>query len=287
MEYILEVENLTKNYKNSDFKLQNVELKLPYGSIIGLVGENGAGKTTLINTILNLRKKDEGSIKLFGEELLESNVEIKNKIGVVFDMKCFSDYSNAKHISKIYKSIYENWDEEFFYNNLKRFNIPNDRKIKDFSKGMVMSLSIITAMSYKPQLLILDEATSGLDPVHRDEMLTMFQEFVEDENKSILFSSHITSDLEKIADYVTFIKSGKVILSGIKDELVYEYGIVKCGKDYFENIDKNNIIKYLRKDFEYQVLIKDRECLPSNIHDFIVENPTLEEIIFIMSKGEN
>jgi ABC-type multidrug transport system, ATPase component len=255
VEYILEVKNIQKRYPKSDFQLKDVSLKLPYGSILGLIGENGSGKTTTLSIILNLRKRDSGTVTLFGKEMLDHDLELKEKIGVVFDMNCFPTHLTAKEISKIYAGVYSKWDEYYFFQTLERFNIPPKRKLKEYSKGMLMTLAILIAMSYHPQLLILDEATSGLDPVCREEMLELFLEFIGDEKKSIIFSSHITTDVEKIADYVTFIHQGSTITNEKKDNLIYEYGIVRCGKEQFKTLDKKYIVKYLKRDYEYSVLV--------------------------------
>jgi len=286
MDYILEVENLHKTYKKENFQLKDVSFKLPYGSIMGFIGENGSGKTTTLSIILNLKNKDKGVVKLFGREMTDKDIDIKEKIGVVFDMNCLPKSANATEIAKVYENIYSRWDNEFFFKTLERFKIEKNKKIKDYSKGMLMTLSIITALSYHPQLLILDEATSGLDPVRREEMLELFMEFVQDEKNSILFSSHITTDIEKIADYVTFIHDGQTTITAEKDSFIYKYGIVRCGKDIFESLDKKYIVKYLKKDYEHLVLISDRNAYQIQSEKLIVENPTLEEIIYLLSKGE-
>ena len=205
MEYSLKVENLCKAYKNTDFKLDNVTFSIPKGSIMGFVGKNGAGKSTTINSILNIIKKDSGVVKFFGCDMTNDTTSIREDIGVVFDAANFHEELTAKKLEKVLRDIYINWDKELFFSYLEKFKIPSNKKIKTFSRGMTMKLSISIALSHKARLLILDEATAGLDPVVREEILDLFLDFVEDENNSILISSHISSDLEKIADYITVI----------------------------------------------------------------------------------
>lgn len=193
---------------------------------MGLIGENGAGKSTTINAILNLISKDGGEIKLFGKVMSDNNKDIKEDIGIVYDYMNFYETLTLKQISKIMEKAYKRWDNELYLNYLKKFKLPIDKEIKAFSKGMKMKASIAIALSHHPKLLILDEATSGLDPIVRDEILDIFLDFVQDEKHSILISSHITSDLEKIADYITFIRNGEVIFSKDKDDLIYNYAII-------------------------------------------------------------
>ena len=225
MENILEVKNLNKRYK--EFELKNINLSLPHGMIMGLIGENGAGKTTTIKSILNLIRIDSGEIKIFGLDLGKDEKEIKENVGVVLDDSFLSEYLTGKDINKIMKKIYKNWDEELFFKYLKEFNLPIDKISKEFSSGMKMKLKIAVALSHKPKLLILDEPTSGLDPVARNEILDIFQDFIENGENSILVSSHITSDLEHVADYITFINNGEIVMCKDKDELLEKYGIVK------------------------------------------------------------
>ena len=200
MENVLEVKNLDKKYEK--FELKNVSFELPKGMILGLIGENGAGKTTTIKSILNIIKKNSGNIKIFGIDIDENEKKIKQDIGVVLDDSFLSEYLTPKDINKIMKNFYINWDEELYFNYIEKFNLPKDKISKDFSNGMKMKLKIATAISHKPKLLILDEPTAGLDPVARNDILDIFQEFIEDGEHSILVSSHITSDLEHIADFM-------------------------------------------------------------------------------------
>lgn len=234
MNAILQVENLTKQY--ADFKLDHVSFSVPKGTIMGLIGENGAGKSTTINAILDLIHKDDGTVTFWGQEL-SSTKQIKEDVGVVFDGINFYETLTPAKVGKIAGAAYKQWDGHLFQDYLKRFQLPADKEIKSLSKGMKMKLCIAVALSHNPKLLILDEATSGLDPVMRDDILDVFLEFVQDENHSILMSSHITTDLEKVADYITFIHQGKVLFCKTKDELRYNYGIIPhSGRDLLWNI---------------------------------------------------
>lgn len=284
MSYSLEVENLTKSYANSDFCL-DVSFKIPNGSIVGFVGENGAGKTTTLSTILNTLNKDSGVIKLFEKEMNNNDRNVREDIGVVFDAINFSEYLTPRKLSKVMNGIYKQWNQDMFIKTINSWNIPLNKRIKEFSKGMTMKLAIATALSHNPRLLILDEATSGLDPIVRDEILNIFLGFVEDENNSILISSHITSDLEKIADYITFIHKGKTILTEKKDTLIYEYGVARCKKDQFNKIDSCDILAYRKKDYQIDVLVKDKRTFNKKYKEIIVDNTSIEEIMLLLVKG--
>lgn len=285
MNYSLEVENLTKSYTNSNFCL-DVSFKIPKGSIVGFVGENGAGKTTTISTILNTINKDSGVIKLFGKEMNNNDRNVREDIGVVFDAINFSEYLTPIRLSKVMNGIYKQWNQDIFMKTINSWNIPLNKRIKEFSRGMTMKLAIATALSHNPKLLILDEATSGLDPIVRDEILNIFLGFVEDENNSILISSHITSDLEKIADYITFIHKGKTILTEKKDTLIYEYGIARCKREQFNKIDSCDILDYRKKDYQIDVLVKDKRTFNQKYKEIIMDNTSIEEIMLLLVKGE-
>lgn len=218
MENILEVKNLCKNYDK--FSLKNISLNLPKGTIMGLVGENGAGKSTTIKAILNLLHTSDGIIKIFGLDCKEHEMEIKEDIGIVLDEGFVSEYLNPKDINTIMKDMYKNWDEELYFKYLADFKLPEDKISKEYSSGMKMKLKIAVALAHHPKLLILDEPTSGLDPVARNDILDIFQDFIQDEEHGIFVSSHITSDLESIADYITFINNGEIVLSKTRDELL-------------------------------------------------------------------
>lgn len=283
MENILEIKNLTKEYAN--FKLDNVSFSLPKGAIMGLIGENGAGKSTTINAILDLINKDGGEVTFWGEKL-SSSKQLKEDIGVVFDNINFHQTLTPDKICKISRAAYKQWDEKLYRDYLKRFGIPDDKEIKTMSKGTKMKLGIAVALSHKPKLLILDEATSGLDPVMRDDILDVFLDFVQDEEHSILISSHITTDLEKVADYITFIHQGKVLFSKTKDELRYKYGIIRCGSDTFGQIDKSEILAYRKNDYQWDVLVGDKEKAKREYKNAVVDDATIDDIMLLYVKGE-
>ncbi len=285
MENILSVKDLTKKYEG--FTLNEVSFQLPKGCIMGLVGENGAGKTTIIKLILNLIKKNGGNIKVFELDNIENDPKLKNRIGVVLDESNFHDNLRPNDISTIMKNIYNNWNKELFLKYLDRFKLPKDKRVKDYSKGMKMKLSISVALSHDPQLLILDEPTSGLDPIVRSEILDIFLEFIQDEEKAILFSTHITSDLDKIADYITFIHNGSIIFSESKEELVDNYGIIKCGANDFNRVEKRDIIGFRKNQFGYEVLVTNKEKNKFKYKDLIMDNANLEDIMLFYIRGEH
>lgn len=286
MEYSLKVENLCKAYRNTDFKLDNVTFSIPKGSIMGLVGKNGAGKSTIINSVLNIIKKDSGIVKFFGCDLTNDTSSIREDIGVVFDTAHFHEELTAKKLEKVLGEIYINWNKELFFSYLEKFKIPSDKKIKTFSRGMGMKLSISIALSHQAKLLILDEATAGLDPVVREEILDLFLDFVEDENNAILISSHVSSDLEKIADYITIIDDGKVILTESKDTLIYHYGIARMNQKDFNKLQKCEYIACRQRGLQIDVLISDKMSFSKKYPNVIVDKTSIDEILPLIIKGE-
>ena len=284
MEYAIEVRNLTKEYEN--FKLENVSFNVGKGTIMGFIGENGAGKSTTIKEILNLIKKDNGLITVLGKEINRNEKGIKNELGIVLNDGNFNEKLNVKAINKIMKNIYKRWDDDVFYKYIEKFNIDTSKKIEEFSKGMKMKLSIAIALSHKAKILILDEATSGLDPVARDEVLDILMEFIQNEENSILMFSHITSDLEKIADYITFIHNGKIIFSENKDKLIYDMGVVKCTEKQFKTIEVQDSMFYKKGIFNYEVLIDNRDEFSKKYPSLVINNSNLEEIMLFYIKGD-
>ena len=284
MENILEVKNLSKKYDG--FELKNVNIELPKGMIMGFIGENGAGKTTTIKAILNIINSDSGEIKIFGLDNKENERKIKEDIGVVLDDSFLSEYLNPSDINKIMKNIYKNWDEKLYFKYIEDFKLPKEKISKEYSSGMKMKLKIAVALAHHPKLLILDEPTSGLDPVARNEILDIFQEFIQDENKGIFVSSHITSDLEHIADYITFINNGEIIFTKTRDDLLENYGIVKCSEEQFKKINKKDYIKYKKNRYEYDVLIENKYEFKKNYENSVIDKPTIEDIMLIYIKGE-
>lgn len=285
MDSILEVKNIEKTYPNNGFKLNKINFNVPKGSIVGIIGENGSGKTTTLNLILGLKSKDGGTAKIFGREFDIDDIGTKEKIGVAFDEIYLPSNLNAKEVSKIYKSIYRGWDENYYFSKLSDFGIDKEKKIGDYSKGMQKMVSIVIAMSHSPELLILDEPTSSLDPVKRSEVLEKFQEYIENGERSIVFSSHITTDIEHICDHVVFINKGNLIFASPTIELLYENCIIRCTSESFNKLNKSSMIAYLQKNNQVVVLLKSRDDLDKSTEDIIIENPTLEEIMNIYSKG--
>lgn len=281
MENNIFVQDLCKQFDG--FLLDHVSFQVPNGRIVGFIGENGAGKSTTINLILDELERDHGQIQIFGMENTVSSV--KEQIGVVFDECNFHDVLNTSDIEKILSGVYQSWDSSLYRQYLQKFKIPEKKQIGSFSKGMKMKLSIICAMAHRPKLLILDEATTGLDPVVRDEMLDMFLEFIQDEECSIFFSSHITSDIQKIADYVIFIHEGKIVFEEQKDDLVYHYGIVKCGKEKFASISPDDYMMHRNTNVSMECLVRDKEAVRRKYKDLVVDNATLEDIMLFYIKG--
>lgn len=281
MNNALSISGLIKTY--ADFTLDGVSFDVPVGSIVGLIGENGAGKSTTINAVLGLIQKEAGHVSLLGKDTLDN--ETKEQIGVVFDGSNYPEILSPRKIDRIMKNVYDSWDESSYFRLLEQFSLPPDKPIKQFSKGMKMKLAITAALSHHSKLLILDEATSGLDPVIRDDILDMLLDFVQEEDHSILVSSHITGDLEKIADYIVFIHEGKVVFSKPKDELMEQYGLIKCGAAQFDALDPSDIIAYRKMDYEWQVLVSDRDAMQKKYPKALIVPTTIDEIMLLYVKG--
>lgn len=284
MEPALQINGLTKEYPG--FKLDHVSFTLPCGTIMGLIGENGAGKSTTINAVLDLIRKDDGNILFWGKELSHNPRQLKEDIGVVFDGINFYETLTPVKVGKISAAAYRQWDLAAYKGFLDQFQLPADKEIKTFSKGMKMKLSIAAALSHHPKLLILDEATSGLDPVMRDDILDVFLDFIQDETHSILMSSHITTDLEKVADYITFIHQGKIVFSKPKDELIYNYGILRCGAEDFHRLDPADILAWRKNDYQWDVLVEDKNKAMSRYRSIVIDNPSIDDILLLYVKGE-
>lgn len=286
MNSTLILKNVNKKYEKSNFAIKDISFSIPEGSIVGFIGENGAGKSTTMNCILNVIRRDSGTIEIFGREMTDEDIDIRENIGVVYDSNNFPEYLTAKQLADILGRIYSKWDDFCFEQFLRRFGLPESQKIKSYSRGMSMKLAIAVALSHDSKLLILDEATSGLDPIMRDEILDVLLEFVKQENHSILLSSHITSDLEKIADYIVFIHNGEIILNKTKDELIYEYGVIRCSENDFHNILSEDILSSMKKDYQIDVLIKNRKLIEKKYKNLIVDSVSLDEIMLLLVKGE-
>lgn len=282
---VLNVSHLTKHYK--DFSLEDVSFSLPSGVILGMIGENGAGKTTTIKAILDLIPVDKGSIQIFGMDYNKEIKAIHEQIGVVMDGVGQNPFLYCRDVDTMLKKIYKNWSSEKFFDYLKRFGLPEDKRIKDLSKGMNVKLNFAAALSSCPRLLILDEATSGLDPVMRDEILDVLQEFVMDENNSVLMSTHITSDLDKIADYIMFIHKGRIRFVKSKEELDNGYGILHCKKAFFDALDPSDYDAYMKEPFSYKVLLNHKYETMGHFKDLDVEKASVEDIMLFYIKGEH
>ena len=284
MEATIKVKNLNKKYEG--FELKNISFEIPEGSIVGLIGENGAGKTTTIKSILNIIKSD-GEIQVFGKDIKQNEKEIKSKLGVVLDDSFLSEYLTPKKINSIMKDFYNTWDKKLFEKYIKIFKLPENKMIKDFSSGMKMKLKIATAISHKPQILILDEPTSGLDPIVRNEILDIFRQFIaEDETRSILVSTHITTDLEHISDYIMFIKNGEITLNLPTSEILENYGIVKCDEKDFSKISKEDYDYYRKEKYQYEVLVKNKKMIKSKYGISTIDKASIEDIMLFYIKGE-
>lgn len=274
---VIELKNVVKDY--GDFKLDHISFAVPEGSVCGFIGQNGAGKTTTINLILDIINRDEGEISLFGKPVDKDHAYVREDVGVVFDEMGFHEFMTAKDINIMMKNIYKNWDEVAFFDYLKKFSLPSKKKCGAFSRGMRMKLQISVAMSHKAKLLIMDEPTSGLDPIVRNEMIGIFRDFVVEEDHTILLSSHITGDLEKIADEVVFIDGGKIVLSGNKDEILEKHGILKCKKEEASKVSEALIVGVEKEAYSTSILVNDRQAAAKLYPDMVIEEAALEDIM--------
>lgn len=291
----IEVRNLTKKY--DDFEIDNMCFDIPEGSIVGFIGENGAGKSTTMKAILGLVPTEAGEIRVLDHPVGKDSVDEnwREQISVVFDECNFPNELKVKNINIFMKNIYRTWNENLFKEYLQKFELPVNKKVRELSKGMKMKLSIATALSHDSRLLILDEATSGLDPVVRNDILDIFREYVEDERRTVFLSSHITSDIEKVADYIMLIHKGKVLLMESKDKLLYEYGMVKCTKEQADKIPTGIIVGREDSSFGTSVLVRDRQSLKENgfadryardIQQPVIDRVGIEDILLYIVKHQ-
>ena len=283
----IKVSNLSKRYKKSSRpSLDNVSLDLPQGCVLGLVGENGAGKTTLIKAITGSVKFDSGSIEVLGHDIdaasqNKTDDRFRQDIGTVLAEDSFPEIMTAGMIGNVMKSIYINWDSACYNRYLEKFGLDSKKKYKEYSRGMKMKLSIAVAMSHNAKLLLLDEATSGLDPVVRDQLLDEFNEFTRDENNSILISSHITSDLEKICDYIAFIHEGRIVMCDTKDAILDKYGILHCTDDVLAELADGEVAGSKSSDYGAEALVV-RSKVPDT---FDISPVSLDDIIVYIARG--
>jgi len=281
----LVIDKLCKNY--TGFQLQDVSFSVPEGSIMGFIGENGAGKSTTIKAMLHLIRRDGGQVQMMGLDSIRDELEIKKQIGVVFDEANFHPTLTPAAIDKIMGKIFSNWDGALYAQYLRRFELPGQKIVKEYSKGMKTKLAIAAALAHHPRLLILDEATSGLDPVVRDEVLDIFYEFVRDGRNAILMSSHITTDLDKVADYVTFIHQGRVVLTEKKERLLSGAGIARCRQEEWSALDRRYVARYRKEPGgAMELLLFDREAFRRQYPQMEVKDANIEEIMLCHIKGE-
>lgn len=277
MKNVIELKNVSKDY--GDFKLDNISFEVPEGCVCGFIGQNGAGKTTTIQLILDTIARDSGEITLFGKSIDGDSASLREDIGLVFDEMGFHEFLTAKQINTIMKNVYKNWDEAMYFDYLKRFSLPSKKACGSFSRGMRMKLQIATALSHGAKLLIMDEPTSGLDPIVRNEMLQIFREYVVKEDHTILLSSHITGDLEKLADEVVFIDGGRIVIKGNKDAILEKHGIIKCKKEELAGIDKELIVSYELSSMGAEILVNDVNTARKLYPNMVIEQAGLEEIM--------
>ena len=284
-ENAVEIRGVTKHYDG--FTLNNISFNVPKGCIMGFIGQNGAGKTTTIQSMLNIIPVDSGVIKLLGLDHISNENEAKERIGVVFDECPFGEVFTPVQIERVFRGLYRNWQADTFFRYLDLFQLPRKKKVGELSKGMKMKLQIAVALSHNAELLIMDEATSGLDPIVRNEILDVFRDYLMNGERSILMSSHITSDLEKIADCVTFIDKGKLLLTGYKDELLERHGVIKCTREEYREFAPEDYISARLNDFGAEIMTADRSAAEQKYSGAIIEKTTLEEIMqFYVNAGK-
>lgn len=280
---VLEVKGLTKEFK--DFRLNNISFTLEKGYIMGFIGPNGAGKSTTIKLVLNLLKKDGGDIRIFGLDHLKHENEIKNKIGFVFDENYYYEELTISEMKSIVAPFYKAWNNSVFDRYLKDFGLPPKKKIKELSKGMKMKFSLAVALSHGCELLIMDEPTSGLDPVVRSELLDILSDLIQGESMGIFFSTHITSDLDKIADYVTFLHNGEIVLSAAKDDILENYGLVKGKKELLDSNTRKYFIGIKENSFGFEGLVKDKQKIRRLFKEQVIfDRPSLEDIMLYFTR---
>lgn len=285
MNDILEVNGLKKSF--GKFSLKDVSFSLKEGCITGFIGINGAGKTTTIKSILGLTIKDEGSIKLFGKEIESNERELKNHIGVVLDDGYFYDDMTLVEMKNIIAPAYSNWDESVFKNYISRFKLPTKQKISTLSKGMRMKYSIALALAHHADLLIMDEPTSGLDPLVRSELMDILLEFMKEEGKSVFFSTHITSDLDKVADILILIDNGRIVLNEEKDIILDTHGLVKGNKEMLNENTRKLFLKLHETNYNFEGITNEKEAVREQMKNVIIERPSIEDIMLAYIGGDN
>lgn len=284
MDYAIEIDHLTKHYP--DFTLNDITLHIPSGSIVGVIGENGAGKSTLIRSMLGIIHCDAQHLQYFGQNFRENEKEIKEQIAVIFDHTHFNQKFTPKFIGSLMSRTYRNWNMETYQNYLSHFHIPPTKRLEKFSRGMKMKLEFAIAFSHDARLLILDEATSGLDPIVRDDVLSMIRTFTEEEDHTVLISSHITSDLDKIADYIAYIHEGRLVFMKSCEEIQEDHGVIHAGKDLLTALNSEDVIAYIKEPYSYSILISHRSSIQQTFPDLEIQRPSVEELMLFYAKGE-
>lgn len=279
MENVIEISNISKKFKG--FSIDNLDLQVKKGYITGFIGANGAGKSTTIKMIMNLLKPDSGEVKLFGLDYKTHEKEIKERIGFVYDENVFFEGLNLKDIRKIVGPAYRSWNDTLFYQYVEKFDLPLNKPIKTFSKGMQMKVSLAIALSHHAELIIMDEPTAGLDPIFRREFLNLLQELMLDGSRTIFISTHITTDLDRIADYIAFMKNGELVFNHLGHDLVENYALVKGGLDLLDRDTEKAFVRVHRASTGFEALTKDRRTVNEIFGDSVViERATLEDIMY-------
>ena len=281
MDNAVEIRGLCKSF--GSFGIRDLDLDIPRGYVVGLIGENGAGKTTLIKCITGANIPDSGEVRLFGSQERDGS---EGRLGVVFDECHFFQQMNGAQIGKLMSFLFPNWDDGRYAELMSSFDIPLDKRIKDYSRGMRMRIQVAVALSHSPDLVIMDEATAGMDPAARDEFLDLVMEYMQDEGHTVVMSSHITSDLEKIADYIVFIHQGRIVMNGPKDEILENYGVVRGSEPTVLAIGRENIVSIKRDDYSTSALVRDRHGVAEAYPELVVDPATLDDIMVMVIRGD-
>lgn len=282
---ILEVRNVNKRF--NDFSLQNISFDIKQGFITGFIGPNGAGKSTTIRCLMNLINIDSGEITLFGQTHETDTKDIKQRIGFVYDESYFYEDLSIEKNKRIIAPFYKEWSDDTFNKYIQKFNLPLRKQVRKLSKGMKMKFALAMALSHHPELIIMDEPTSGLDPVFRRELLTILLDVIQDERKAIFFSTHITTDLEQVADYITFINDGRIVFSKEKEALQEQYAIVKGSREQVSQLETMEVIGLTETAVGFECLLLNRKEIPDEMkQSFTIETPTLEQIMYYTVRGE-
>ena len=281
MDNAVEIRGLCKSF--GSFGIRDLDLDIPRGYVVGLIGENGAGKTTLIKCITGANIPDSGEVRLFGS--LDRNGS-EGRLGVVFDECHFFQQMSGEQIGKLMSSLFADWDDARYRGLMSDFDIPLDKRVKDYSRGMRMRIQVAVALSHSPDLVIMDEATAGMDPAARDEFLDLVMEYMQDESHTVLMSSHITSDLERIADYIVFIHQGRIVMNGPKDEILESYGIVKGSESAVLAVGRENIVSVKRDQFSTSALVRDRQGVAEAYPELVVDPASLDDIMVMVIRGD-